>query len=74
MAALMHHLIQVEMDDNTNFRERIISLLKNKGSLYLGDIAREMSVSPQSGYKFIEELMEEGIVKHQEDSMKITLA
>ena len=62
------------MENRMKLRERIISLLESRGSLYLGDIAKEISVSPQSGYKFIEELMEEGIVKHQEDSLKITLA
>jgi Mn-dependent DtxR family transcriptional regulator len=62
------------MENKMKLRERIISLLESRGSLYLGDIAKEISVSPQSGYKFIEELMDEGIVKHQEDSLKITLA
>jgi len=62
------------MNDKMKLREKIISLLKKKGSLYLGDITMEIQVSPQSGYQFIEELMEEGIVKHQPDSLKITLA
>jgi Mn-dependent DtxR family transcriptional regulator len=64
----------LKMENKMKLREKIISLLENKGSLYLGDITKEISVSPQSGYKFIEELMEEGIVKHQKDSLKITLA
>jgi Mn-dependent DtxR family transcriptional regulator len=62
------------MDDKTKLREKIISLLETKGSLYLGDIAKEISVSPQSGYKFIEELMEEGIVTRKQGSLKISLA
>ena len=62
------------MDDKRKLQEKIISLLREKGSLYLGDITKEISVSPQSGYKFIEELMDEGILVHQEDSLKITLA
>jgi len=62
------------MEANKNYREKIISLLRSKGSLYLGDITKEISVSPQSGYKFIEELMEEGIIVHQPDSLKIKLA
>jgi Mn-dependent DtxR family transcriptional regulator len=61
------------MTDKTKLREKIISLLKSKGSLYLGDIAKEISVSPQSGYKLFEEMMEEGIVKRQPKSLKITL-
>ena len=59
---------------NPELRKKIISLLQAKGSLYLGDIIREISVSPQSGYKFIEELKEEGIIKNLQDSPKITLA
>ncbi len=62
------------MTEKKQLREKIISLLKSKGSLYLGDITKEISVSPQSGYKYIEELMEEGIVVHQPNSLKITLA
>jgi Mn-dependent DtxR family transcriptional regulator len=62
------------MENKMKLREKIISLLESRGSLYLGDITKAISVSPQSGYKFIEELMDEGIVKHQEDSLKITLA
>ena len=62
------------MNDKTELREKIISLLERKGSLYLGDIVKEISVSPQSGLKFIEEMMKEGIVKHPENSPKITLA
>jgi predicted transcriptional regulator len=73
-AKLLQYLFNVNMNDKTKFREKIISLLRSKGSLYLGDIAKEISVSPQSGYKFIEELMEEGIVMRQQGSLKITLA
>jgi len=62
------------MNDKIKLREKIISLLNRRGSLYFGDIIKEISVSPQSGYKFIEELKEEGIVKQQQDSLKITLA
>jgi len=62
------------MNDKNKLREKIISLLESRGSLYLGDIIKEISVSPQSGYKFIEELKEEGVIKHQQDSLKITLA
>jgi predicted transcriptional regulator len=62
------------MNDKTKLREKIISLLRSRGSLYLGDIVKEISVSPQSGYKFIEELMEEGVLRHQENSIKITLS
>ncbi len=62
------------MENKKRHREKIISLLKSKGSLYLGDIVKEISVSPQSGYKFIEEMMDEGIVTQQADSRKITLA
>jgi len=62
------------MEDRSILREKIISLLRKKGSLYLGDITKEISLSPQSGYKYIEELMEEGIVVHQPNSLKIKLA
>ncbi len=62
------------MSEKRKLQEKIISLLESKGSLYLGDIAKEISVSPQSGYKYIEELMEEGVVVHQPGSLKITLA
>jgi len=61
------------MKNKINHREKIISLLEKKGSLYLGDITKEISVSPRSGYKFIEELMEEGVITHQPDSLRITL-
>ncbi|MCB8994468.1 MAG: hypothetical protein H6538_02550 [Bacteroidales bacterium] len=61
------------MNTNYQLREKIISLLKMKGSLYLGDIIREVSLSPQTGYKFIQEMKEEGIVRQQADSLKITL-
>lgn len=61
------------MNDKTKLRKKIISLLESRGSLYLGDIVKEISVSPQSGYKFIEEMMEEGVLRHQENSIKITL-
>lgn len=62
------------MPDKSQLRERIISLLKSKGSLYLGDIIREISVSPQSGYKFVEELKEEGVLRQERGSLKITLS
>jgi Mn-dependent DtxR family transcriptional regulator len=61
------------MEDNMNFREKIISLLRKKGSMYLGDIAREMSVSPQHGYKFVEALMDEGLVMQVPGTLKISL-
>jgi Mn-dependent DtxR family transcriptional regulator len=61
------------MNDKTKLREKIISLLRSRGSLFLGDIVKEISVSPQSGYKFIEQMMEEGVLRHQDDSLKITL-
>ena len=51
------------MENKMKLKEKIISLLESRGSLYLGDIAKEILVSPQSGYKFIEEMMEEGIVE-----------
>ncbi len=62
------------MDEKMQLREKVISLLENKGSLYLGDIIKEISVSPKSGYKFVKELEEEGILKLKENSLKITLA
>ena len=62
------------MEDRSILREKIISLLQKKGSLYLGDITKEISLSPQSGYKYIEELMEEGIVVRKSNSLKIKLA
>jgi len=62
------------MEDRIILREKIISLLQKKGSLYLGDITKEISLSPQSGYKYIEELMEEGIVVRKSNSLKIKLA
>ena len=66
--------ILTEMDDNRKFREKVISLLRSKGSMYLGDIAREMSVSPQHGYKFVEQLMNEGIVRQVPGTLKISLS
>jgi len=62
------------MDNALKLREKIISLLESRGSLYFGDIIKEISVSPHSGSKFIEELLEEGVVKRQPDSFRITLA
>ena len=62
------------MNDKIKLREKIISLLESRGSLYLGDIIKEISVSPHSGYKFVEEMIEEGVLRHQEDSLRITLS
>ncbi len=66
--------ISLVMDDKGKIKVRIISLLKNKGSLYVGDIIKEMEISPKSGYKFINDLRKKGLLKIQPGSPKIILA
>jgi len=55
-------------------REKIIALLESRGSLYLGDIIKELSMSPRTGFECIHEMKKEGILKTQPDSPKLTLS
>jgi predicted transcriptional regulator len=43
-------------------KRAIVEFLKNNGVSYLGEIIKNLSLSYSSGYKYMEELKEEGFV------------